>query len=46
MKERPQDMPRMAIKKFILPIGVTVKNGGTVIDGAFASHQKRIGSSS
>jgi hypothetical protein len=37
IQERPADMPRLAMKKFVMPIGVTIKNGGTVIDSVFAS---------
>jgi hypothetical protein len=39
IQERPADMPRMAMKKFIMPIGVSIKNGGTLIDSVFASQQ-------
>lgn len=39
IQERPADMPRMAIKKFVMPIKVAIKNGGTVIDAAFTSQQ-------
>jgi hypothetical protein len=39
IQERPADMPRMAMKKFVMPIDVMVKNGGTLIDAAFAAQQ-------